>query len=96
VLPDNANVAAAAATVKTVPSDNSISIVDPPASAASAYPISTFTYAIVHTNTPKAQQLERFLTYAIGPGQKFGAKLEFSKLPAIVLQADRQTIAKLS
>ena len=96
VLPDNANVAAAAATVKTVPPDNSISIVDPPASAASAYPISTFTYAIVHTHGAKSQQLEQFLTYAIGPGQKFGTKLEFSKLPAAVLEADRKAIAKLS
>jgi phosphate transport system substrate-binding protein len=96
VLPDNANVAAAAATVKTVPPDNAISIVDPPASSASAYPISTFTYAIVHTQSPKSQQLKQFLTYAIGPGQKFGAKLEFAKLPAAVLAADWKTIAKLS
>jgi phosphate transport system substrate-binding protein len=96
VLPDNANVAAAAATVKTVPPDNAISIVDPPTSAAAAYPISTFTYAIVHTHSPKAQQLKQFLTYAIGPGQKLGTKLEFSKLPATVLQADRKTIAKLN
>jgi hypothetical protein len=41
------------------------------------------------------QQLKHFLTYAIGPGQKFGAKLEFSKLPPTVLQADRKTNAKL-
>ena len=96
VLPDNANVAAAAATVKTVPPDNAISIVDPSATATAAYPISTFTYAIVHTHSPKSQQLKRFLTYAIGPGQEFGADLEFSKLPAVVLEANRETIAKLS
>src|SRR5262249_6969446 len=46
-LPDRGAVAAAAATVTTVPSDNAISIVDPPASAPAAYPIPTFTYAIV-------------------------------------------------
>jgi len=95
VLPTNANVAAAAATVKSVPSNNAISIVDPPASAAAAYPISTFTYAIVHTHTGKSQRLRQFLEYAIGPGQRFGPKLQFAKLPQVVLQADRRTIAKV-
>jgi phosphate transport system substrate-binding protein len=95
VLPDRTNVAAAADTVKTVPSDNAISIVDPPASSETAYPISTFTYAIVHTESSKAAALRSFLQYAIGPGQKFGAELEFAKLPAVVLDADRKTIAKI-
>jgi hypothetical protein len=39
--------------------------------------------------------LRAFLTYAIGPAQQFGEKLEFAKLPAVVLDADRKTIAKV-
>jgi phosphate transport system substrate-binding protein len=95
VLPERPAVAAAAATLESVPPDNAVSIVDPPASAAAAYPISTFTYALVPQKTPKAGLLKPFLTYAIGPGQRFAAALEFARLPAKILAADRAAIAKL-
>ena len=95
VLPTTTNVAAAASTVQKVPSDNAISIVDPPAAQAQAYPISTFTYAIVHRGGSKAGQLQQFLRYAIGPGQQFGSKLQFAKLPAVVLAADRKAISAI-
>ena len=94
-LPTTDAVAAAARTLQTVPSDNAASIVDPPTSEAQAYPISTFTYAIVHEATPKATTLKGFLTYAIGPGQEFGPALEFAPLPPKILDADRRTIARL-
>jgi len=92
VLPTTTNVAAAAAAVQKVPQDKVISIVDPPPGRSKAYPISTFTYAIVHRGGPKAPQLQQFLRYAIGPGQQFGPKLQFAKLPAVVLAADRRAI----
>jgi phosphate transport system substrate-binding protein len=95
VLPDRAAVAAAAATVTTVPPDNAVSIVDPPASAA-AYPLSTFTYAIVPQKSGKADLLKPFLLYAIGPGQHFGAELEFAQLPAKILAADKVTIGRIT
>jgi phosphate transport system substrate-binding protein len=95
-LPDRAAVAAAAATVTTVPADNAVSIVDPPASAPSAYPIATFTYAIVPQRTSKAALLKPFLTYAIGRGQRFAAALQFAQLPQAILSADRTTIAKIT
>jgi phosphate transport system substrate-binding protein len=95
VFPERPAVAAAAATLSNVPPDNAVSIVDPPASAAAAYPISTFTYAVVPQKTAKADLLRPFLTYAIGPGQRFGAALQFARLPAKILQADKATIAKL-
>ena len=88
--------AAAAATVTSVPPDNAVSIVDPPASATAAYPLSTFTYAIVPQKSDKADLLEPFLLYAIGPGQRFGAELEFAPLPAKIVAADKATIAKLT
>ena len=86
---------AAAATLKSVPSDNNISIVDPPASASGAYPISTFTYAIVPTKSPKAKELKAFISWAVGPtGQSFGPKLEFAPLPAKVVSAAKSTLNK--
>ena len=72
-----------------------ISLTNPPASAAGAYPISTFTYALVPKDSSKAETLRAFLTYAIGPGQKFGRKLQFAPLPARVIDVGRTTIAKI-
>ena len=94
-LPDRAAVGAAAEALTSIPADNTLSIVDPPASAANAYPLSTFTYAIVPTSSSKATALRQFLEYAIGDGQQFAADLEFAKLPAKVIAADKRTIAKL-
>lgn len=95
-LPDRAAVAAAAAALTTIPADNTLSIVDPPASAADAYPLSTFTYAIVPQKSGKAELLKPFLSYAIGPGQQFAAELQFAELPPRILAADKATIARIT
>jgi phosphate transport system substrate-binding protein len=92
-VPSVASIEAAARSVTGVPADNAISITNPPASAAGAYPISTFTYAIARE--PSKLALVRFLTYAVTTGQKFGPPLQFAPLPAVVLVADRATIARL-
>ena len=94
-VPGPDTITAAADAVKTIPADNAISLTNPPASAANAYPISTFTYAIFPTTSSKATALSDFVTYAIGPGQKFGAKLHFAPLPPKVVSATKQTLAKL-
>jgi ABC-type phosphate transport system substrate-binding protein len=83
--------------VKSVPADNNLSIVDPPASASGAYPISTFTYVIVPTKSSKASELRNFITWAIGStGQSFGPKLDFAPLPSKVVAAGEATLKKLS
>ena len=46
-VPGIPSISAAAKALTTVPPDNELSIVNPPVSAPAAYPISTFTYAIV-------------------------------------------------
>jgi phosphate transport system substrate-binding protein len=86
---------AAAGEVGEPASDNSIPIVDPPPSAKGAYPISTFTYAIVPKDSPKADDLKELLTYAIGPGQEFAERFVFAKLPAEVVELDKKTIDSL-
>jgi phosphate transport system substrate-binding protein len=92
-VPGVPSIEAAAKSVTSVPADNAISITNPPASARGAYPISTFTYAIARK--PSELALVRFLTYAVTTGQKFGPPLQFAPLPAVVLDADRATIAGL-
>jgi phosphate transport system substrate-binding protein len=94
VAPDLPGIAAAAQTGKPLP-DNSIPIVDPPSSAAAAYPISTFTYAIVPKDASKASELKTFIDYAVGPGQAFAEQYVFAKLPAYAVTLARQTTAKL-
>ena len=94
-VPGSDSISAAAAAVTKIPADNAISLTNPPASAPAAYPISTFTYALVPQSSSKAKALRDFLTYAIGPGQKFAPKLQFATLPNRVLEAGKQTIAKI-
>ncbi len=85
---------AAAATVKSVP-ESGVSIVNPPASAKDAWPISTFTYVIVPTSSPKAADLQKFITYAIGPGQSFAEGLNYGTLPKQVISDDKTLITKI-
>jgi phosphate transport system substrate-binding protein len=94
-LPDVASVKAAAAAAPSPKPNAAISIVQPPASAASAYPIATFTYVIVPKGSSKATTLKPFLTYAVTTGQQFGPRLLFAPLPPNVVAADKTAIASL-
>jgi phosphate transport system substrate-binding protein len=95
VRPDVKGIAAAADAMGEPGPDNSISIVDPPASAKDAYPISTFTYAIVPESSAKASELKKLLVYAIGPGQQFAERYVFAPLPAEVVTLGKKTIASM-
>jgi phosphate transport system substrate-binding protein len=95
-LPDVATCKAAAAAAPSPKPNEGISIVDPPASAAGAYPICTYTYVIVPKQSPKAQSLKAFLTYAVTTGQQFGPKLLFAPLPPAVVTADKTAIGTIS
>ncbi len=94
-VPGIPSISAAAAALKSVPANNDVSIVNPPKSAAGAYPISTFTYAIVPSASPKATALKPFLSWAISTGQALGPKLDFAPLPPQIVSADQATIAKI-
>jgi phosphate transport system substrate-binding protein len=93
--PNLANIANAASSVKSVPSNNAISITNPPKRDKIAYPISTFTYAIVPTNAPQGAFLRAFIQYALGPGQAFGPRLDFAKLPKVVKRAALATVGRI-
>jgi phosphate transport system substrate-binding protein len=95
VVPNLSAIEAAAAVVHGVPSNNQVTIVNPPKRAKSAYAISTFTYAIVPTSAPKGSLLQSFISYALGAGQHFGPSLDFAPLPKSVLAADRATVGRI-
>jgi phosphate transport system substrate-binding protein len=95
VLPNLSNIEAAAQAVHSVPSNNQVTIVDPPASAPSAYVISTFTYVIVPTTASKGTPLKQFIFYALTGGQQFGPALDFARIPTVVLKASESTLNKI-
>ncbi len=95
VYPNLAGFEAAAATVKHVPANNELHIVDPSKKAKTAYPISTFTYCIVPLGSPKASELQQFIKYNLTTGQKYGPALDFAKLPKIVVKASERTANSL-
>lgn len=94
-VPNLKNIESAASVVKSVPSSNAISITNPPKRAKLAYPISTFTYAIVPHNAGQKGFLQQFLNYAVTIGQKYGAALDFAPLPKVVLNAAKGSIGSL-
>jgi phosphate transport system substrate-binding protein len=94
-VPNLKNIESAASVVKSVPSSNAISITNPPKKAKLAYPISTFTYAIVPHNAGQKGFLQQFLNYAVTIGQKYGAALDFAPLPKVVLNAAKSSIGSL-
>jgi phosphate transport system substrate-binding protein len=94
-LPNLKNIEEAATVVKTVRPNSAVSIVDPPKKAAAAYPISTFTYVIVHQGSAQATALKEFISYAITKGQVYGAALDFAPLPPAVLTAAQKALGTI-
>jgi len=97
ISPGIPSIEAAAAAFPTVPTGGmqGVSITDPPASAPTAYPISTFTYVLVPPgNSPAVvSALKAFIDWAITSGQPLGAKLEFAPLPSAVVKADQTDVS---
>ena len=81
--------------MKKVPANNELTISNAPASAPTAYPISTFTYAIVPHDGAQKQFVQQFVKYCVTIGQKYGAALDFAPLPKVVKQAALNSIASL-
>ena len=94
-FPNLKNIEEAASTVKSLPASNTVSITNPPKKASGAYPISTFTYAIVPHSAPQKGFLQQFLNYAITKGQVYGAALDFAPLPKVIVSAAKSAIASL-
>lgn len=92
--------AAVDARASDTPPDGRISLID--TTAADAYPIVNFEYAIVNPKQPNADmadQLKKFLTWVISPSGGSTASLvnsvDFVPLPDDVAAKSRQQIAKI-
>jgi phosphate transport system substrate-binding protein len=110
VYPYIQDISAAAALVTHVTPNAQISIVNPtwtpPKKGAKltltekleqiAYPIATYTYAIVPSQPKQASLLQQFLNFAISPAEQAkGAPLVFAPLPKQTVTADQKTINSL-
>jgi phosphate transport system substrate-binding protein len=94
-LPNLNNIAEAASYVKSLPASNTVSITNPPKKVKKAYPLSTFTYAIVPHDASQKEFVQKFAKYAVTTGQKYGAALDFAPLPKVVKQAAIKAIGSL-
>ncbi len=89
--------AAAAATKLPKGTDFRVSITN--AASASAYPIASFTWLLVHQDTKdaaKAKLIKEFLTWMITPeAQKMAAELKYAPLPPEVVQLVQSRLGTL-
>jgi phosphate transport system substrate-binding protein len=76
-------------------SQNAYTAVDPNPRAPKAYPICTFTWAIVPLKTGKAPELKKFIDWALTKGQAFGPKFLFVPLPTSVKKVARKTLNRV-
>ena len=82
----------AAKSVKSVPANNELHIVNPPKKYKKAYPLATFTYAIVPKGASQKAALGSWIYYAMTAGQAFGAALDFAPIPKVVLNAGIKSV----
>jgi phosphate transport system substrate-binding protein len=99
LYPSLRRIEAAAAAFPKVPANNEIHIVDPPKSATLAYPISTYTYVIVHKQSAHAAEIRKMIFWALTQGQaaQYAAKLTFAPLSTVkaVLVASEKTLKQV-
>jgi ABC-type phosphate transport system substrate-binding protein len=74
-------------------------IVNPPKSDKLGYPISTYTYVIVHSRSSHAAELRKMIFWCLtqGQGGQYTARLTFARLSTVkaVLVASEKTLKKV-
>ena len=93
--PNLKNIENAASSVTHVPANNEMHIVNPPKKYKIAYPLSTFTYAIVPRTATQKGGLASWVYYAMTLGQSYGAALDFAPIPKVVLNAGVKSVREL-
>jgi phosphate transport system substrate-binding protein len=99
LFPSLRRIQAAAVAFPKVPASNEMHIINAPKSATLAYPISTYTYVIVHKKSAHAAELRKMIFWALTQGQQpqFAAKLTFAKMSTVkaVLVAAEKTLKQI-
>ncbi len=99
VAPNAATATAAIAAFRAeLAKDVRTPIVNPPASAPAAYPISGLTFLLVPkdgNDVAKRQATKNFIEYIVGDGQSFADQLHYAKLPASITALDRKLLQEM-
>ena len=88
--------AAATESLATMPPDFRVSITNPP--GAHAYPIASFTWALVPTkitDAAKRQSLVAFLNWGLTDGQAFAEELAYARLPDTLIEKVKTLVAQI-
>lgn len=100
VAPSAAGATAAIAAFQTeLGQDVRQPIVDPPASAADAYPISGLTFLILPkdgSDRAKRQGLKDFVQYVLTDGQQLSSELDYSPLPPSLSSLDQNLLSQMT
>jgi phosphate transport system substrate-binding protein len=78
--------------------DVRLPIVDRPASAPQAYPITGLTFLLVPKNSANKQKEEattKFIEYIVSEGQAYATSLHYAKLPPAITKLDRDLLAQV-
>jgi phosphate transport system substrate-binding protein len=90
--------AAIAAFSDQLAKDIRIPIVNPPATAKDAYPISGLTYLIIPADgndKPKRETMKSFVTYVLTDGQSVASSLHYSPIPDSLRQTDLKVLSQM-
>jgi phosphate transport system substrate-binding protein len=100
IAPSVASTTAAIAAFATrLAQDPRSPIVNAPASAPNAYPISTLTFLLIPkdgTDRAKRTALKNFIQYVITSGQSTATELNYASLPQAVQQYDQTTLSQMT
>jgi phosphate transport system substrate-binding protein len=92
--------AAISADEKRIAQDLRTPIVNPPASALNAYPISGFTFLLIPTDGPdvaKREVLKHFIQYIVSSdGQQMASTLHYAPLPPSVIEQDQKLLDRMT
>ncbi len=96
-LPGLRGIKAAAASDRKFNSTNALSIVNPPRGKKylNAYPICTYSYVLLRTESQKAADVKAFVNWAVTDGQKFGPKLLFYPIPSYVVTRAKTVLKRV-
>jgi len=100
VLPSAESASAAiAAFSEQIARDVRTPIVNPPASAPDAYPISGLTFLMVPVDgqdSEKRTTVKRFIQYVVSDGQKLAGNLHYAPLPSSLIEQDRKLLGHMT
>lgn len=91
--------AAIAAFKEQLSKDVRSDVVNPPASAPDAYPISGLTFLFIPKQPQdgaRAQTLKKFVQYVLSDGQNMSANMNYSRLPPELQQVDQQLLMQVA